>query len=171
MTSFYHKNRRLYNVGNGRWCGSIRQEEAIGLTSRHACDTIIRLKALDDRGRHGGIGRHKGLKILRKRFRTGSTPVGGTRKSRPLLWSAFSSLFVSEIICRRGKSGAGTSFCFEKRLKNHKNACILRQFRLYLCVVCSVTVPYYIPSIEEAPAGCSRTSLQEGKHPCLITVR
>ena len=28
--------------------------------------------------RYGGIGRHKGLKILRKKFRIGSSPISGT---------------------------------------------------------------------------------------------
>ena len=32
--------------------------------------------------RYGGIGRHKGLKILRKKFRTGSSPVSGTKPNR-----------------------------------------------------------------------------------------
>ena len=29
--------------------------------------------------RYGGIGRHKGLKILRKKFRIGSSPISGTK--------------------------------------------------------------------------------------------
>lgn len=31
--------------------------------------------------RYGGIGRHKGLKILRKKFRIGSSPISGTTLS------------------------------------------------------------------------------------------
>ena len=31
--------------------------------------------------RHGGIGRHKGLKIPRSKIRTGSIPVAGTKLS------------------------------------------------------------------------------------------
>ena len=31
--------------------------------------------------RYGGIGRHKGLKILRKKFRIGSSPISGTMLS------------------------------------------------------------------------------------------
>ena len=33
--------------------------------------------------RHGGIGRHKGLKIPRRKTRTGSIPVAGTTKGTP----------------------------------------------------------------------------------------
>ena len=33
--------------------------------------------------RHGGIGRHKGLKIPRRKTRTGSIPVAGTNNRVP----------------------------------------------------------------------------------------
>ena len=36
--------------------------------------------------RCGGIGRHKGLKIPRRKKRTGSTPVSGTRKETAFVY-------------------------------------------------------------------------------------
>ena len=36
--------------------------------------------------RCGGIGRHKGLKILRKKFRIGSSPISGTIPSLEAGW-------------------------------------------------------------------------------------
>ena len=48
-----------------------------GLTMPPVCCKIIHAVLR----RYGGIGRHKRLKISRKRFRTGSTPVSGTEKT------------------------------------------------------------------------------------------
>ena len=39
--------------------------------------------------RHGGIGRHKGLKIPRSKIRTGSIPVAGTNKNETPMGSRF----------------------------------------------------------------------------------
>ena len=47
-----------------------------GLTEGKKCATICVSKFR----RHGGIGRHKGLKIPRSKIRTGSIPVAGTNK-------------------------------------------------------------------------------------------
>ena len=48
-----------------------------GLTEEQKCATI----SYNVR-RHGGIGRHKGLKIPRSKIRTGSIPVSGTINGR-----------------------------------------------------------------------------------------
>ena len=55
--------------------------------------------------RHGEIGRHKGLKIPRRKKRTGSSPVAGTRKETAFVYQTKTVSF------QRNKSLAGFVKC------------------------------------------------------------
>ena len=51
--------------------------------------------------RYGGIGRHKGLKIPRKKFRTGSTPVSGTKNPEcGSIWDFYLFTFHSSLFTK-----------------------------------------------------------------------
>ena len=65
---------------------------------------IIKRRLYRKKGRSGGIGRRKGLKIPRWQQRTGSIPVGGTeskRNARTLVFAFLFAFYVCQVVCQK----------------------------------------------------------------------